>query len=339
MDKLKSVTLSHPEVTFSNLIEKAKIAREQSLDAINGSLGARKTKYIWLKGQSGGLDSLLVDMIVRIMCVKYGYSDDIHVSMNMPSHFNSSETKNSAYLSSQKNTYIVSGIEEIVSKIDQSLTNGIANANTANGIANINIEQSDFHKQNVQARTRAILLLQMKDLLVGANPDAFVAICNTGNLSEIKNGNFTLHGDAIGDIYLINDLYKTQIHQLASWMSSDDGQKYIKESCNFEDAELFDVLATTNKFKPSAELKENQNDSQICLNGDDYSLTDLILYNMPFFSKEELCDLIVLTHEFKNWTRANDFSGKTEEELAEMAYDKVLSRLKLSEFKNMTFPN
>ncbi len=344
-DKLQSIDLTNPEYTFHYLIEKARIAREESLNAINAALKTQKTKYIWLKGQSGGLDSLLVDIIARIMCAKYNF-DDKHISMNMPSQYNSADTKNSAAESSKKNIYIVTAISDIVQKINGALSHGMKNANRKDELQNINIENNDIHGQNVQARTRAALLLQAKDLLASQNPDSFVAICNTGNLSEKKNGNFTLHGDAIGDIYLIDELYKTQIHQLSSWMASEEGQKTIKEKYNFEDHDLFAVLSKTNKFKPSAELKTNQDDSQICLVGDDYSLTDLILHNMQFLPREKLCELLIETNEFTKWAgqtykntiERTGYKKEVALEMAFSAYDKVKYRLSLSEFKEMTFP-
>lgn len=66
---------------------------------------------------------------------------------------------------------------------------------------------------------------------------------NNGNKTEVAQGYATLYGDVNGSIAPIADLYKTQVFELAEYLSEKNG---------------FPTLARICKIKPSAELSKNQ---------------------------------------------------------------------------------
>jgi NAD+ synthase len=107
---------------------------------------------------------------------------------------------------------------------------------------------STLRKGNKMARERMSILYDLaayfKALVVG-----------TSNKSEIYLGYGTLHGDVACDINPVNDLYKTQIYQVAEYLG---------------------VPAEIIKRKPSAELWKGQTDEQEL--GFTYAAADEILY-------------------------------------------------------------
>lgn len=101
-------------------------------------------------------------------------------------------------------------------------------------------EMQGLADENIQSRLRGTLLYarsnQWNSLVI-----------NTSNKSEIAVGYSTLYGDSVGAISLLGDLYKTEVFQLA---------EYINKTYN----NLIPEAILTRE--PSAELRENQSDSQ-----------------------------------------------------------------------------
>jgi len=107
-------------------------------------------------------------------------------------------------------------------------------------------------EENIQARTRAVLLMGM------ANKLGFILL-NTSNKSEAAVGYGTLYGDMCGGISVLGDVYKTDVFGLAHYIN--------------RHMEIIPVNSITKP--PSAELRPDQKDSDSL---PDYDLLDQILF-------------------------------------------------------------
>ncbi|MCX7954747.1 MAG: NAD(+) synthase [Bacteroidales bacterium] len=125
-------------------------------------------------------------------------------------------------------------------------------------------ENFDTSEENLQARIRMIILMWF------SNKFGYTVI-NTSNKSEIATGYGTIYGDISGALSVIGDLYKTQVYELANYINSK--MKVIPSNI-------------INK-EPSAELKENQKDSDSL---PPYDILDKILHEVieNEKSKEEI---------------------------------------------------
>ena len=94
-------------------------------------------------------------------------------------------------------------------------------------------------KKNIQSRLRGAILY-------GRSNQTGAMVINTSNKSELAVGYSTLYGDSVGAVSLLGDLYKSQVYDLARHLVKTRGglpMAYIERP-------------------PSAELRENQQDSQ-----------------------------------------------------------------------------
>ncbi|MDZ7689996.1 MAG: NAD(+) synthase [Balneolaceae bacterium] len=93
-------------------------------------------------------------------------------------------------------------------------------------------------EENMQSRIRGLLLMAL------ANKYDYMLL-NTGNKSEMATGYCTLYGDMNGGLGTINDVYKTEIYDMARWLNE-----------SYYDDEVI-PLAVIEK-PPSAELRPDQ---------------------------------------------------------------------------------
>jgi len=107
-------------------------------------------------------------------------------------------------------------------------------------------------EENIQARTRAVLLMGM------ANKLGYILL-NTSNKSEAAVGYGTLYGDMCGGISVLGDVYKTDVFGLAHYIN--------------RHKEIIPLNSITKP--PSAELRPDQKDSDSL---PDYDLLDQILF-------------------------------------------------------------
>jgi len=107
-------------------------------------------------------------------------------------------------------------------------------------------------EENLQARTRAVLLMGM------ANKLGYILL-NTSNKSEAAVGYGTLYGDMCGGISVLGDVYKTDVFKLAHFIN--------------RNKEIIPINSITKP--PSAELRPDQKDSDSL---PDYDLLDQILF-------------------------------------------------------------
>ncbi len=118
----------------------------------------------------------------------------------------------------------------------------------------------DVTEENIQARTRAVLLMAVSNK-TGA------VLLNTSNKSETAVGYGTLYGDMCGGLAVLGDVYKTEVYRLARLINSE--------------REIIPLNSI--RKPPSAELRPGQKDSDSL---PEYPLLDQILFqyiemNMP----------------------------------------------------------
>lgn len=98
---------------------------------------------------------------------------------------------------------------------------------------------SGLADENIQSRLRGAILYAR------SNQTGSMVI-NTSNKSEIAVGYSTLYGDSVGAISMLGDLYKSQVYDLSRYLH----KEYKKLPLGYIER------------PPSAELRENQEDSQ-----------------------------------------------------------------------------
>jgi NAD+ synthase (glutamine-hydrolysing) len=122
----------------------------------------------------------------------------------------------------------------------------------------------DTTEENLQARIRGMILMAL------SNKHGYLVL-STGNKSELALGFCTLYGDMAGGLAVIGDVTKAQVKQL----------------CHFVNREKKIIPQSTIDKPPSAELRENQLDSDTL---PDYAIIDAVLqsYEEDFLLPEEI---------------------------------------------------
>jgi len=189
-------------------------------------------------GLSGGIDSALV----LVLAVQALGKENVRVLL-MPSRYSSDHSIDDA-LQLAKNLdiqYEIISIQPMVDSFEQSLSNVFANL------------RSDITEENIQARTRGILLMAISNKFGNI-------LLNTTNKSECAVGYGTLYGDMNGGLSVLGDVYKTDIFKMANWINRDH--------------EIIPI--NTIQKPPSAELRPDQKDSDSL---PDYDILDQILFD------------------------------------------------------------
>ncbi len=189
-------------------------------------------------GLSGGIDSALV----LVLAVEALGKENVRVLL-MPSRYSSDHSINDA-LQLARNLgiqYETIPIQPMVDSFEQSLSEVFA------GLA------SDVSEENIQARTRGILLMAI------SNKFGHILL-NTTNKSESAVGYGTLYGDMNGGLSVLGDVYKTDIFKMARWINRE--HEIIPENTILK--------------PPSAELRPDQKDTDSL---PDYDMLDQILFD------------------------------------------------------------
>jgi len=189
-------------------------------------------------GLSGGIDSALVS----VLAVEALGKENVRVLL-MPSRYSSDHSINDAlHLANNLDIqYENIPIQPMVDSFEQGLSDVFANL------------QSDITEENIQARTRGILLMAISNKFGNI-------LLNTTNKSECAVGYGTLYGDMNGGLSVLGDVYKTDIFKMANWINRD------REIIPFN----------TILKPPSAELRPDQKDSDSL---PDYDILDQILFD------------------------------------------------------------
>jgi NAD+ synthase (glutamine-hydrolysing) len=189
-------------------------------------------------GLSGGIDSALV----LVLAVEALGKENVRVLL-MPSRFSSDHSVNDA-LQLAENLgiqYETIPIQPMVDSFEQSLSEVFA------GLT------SDVAEENIQARTRGILLMAISNKFGNI-------LLNTTNKSECAVGYGTLYGDMNGGLSVLGDVYKTDVFKMARWINRN--QEIIPENSILK--------------PPSAELRPDQKDTDSL---PDYDMLDQILFD------------------------------------------------------------
>ena len=189
-------------------------------------------------GLSGGIDSALV----LVLAVEALGNENVCVLL-MPSRFSSDHSVNDALQLAQNLgiQYETIPIQPMVDSFEQSLSDVFAGLN------------SDVTEENIQARTRGILLMAISNKFGNI-------LLNTTNKSECAVGYGTLYGDMNGGLSVLGDVYKTDIFKMARWINRE--REIIPENTILK--------------PPSAELRPDQKDTDSL---PDYDKLDQILFD------------------------------------------------------------
>ena len=125
--------------------------------------------------------------------------------------------------------------------------------------------------ENVQSRVRGILLMGFSNASSGL-------VLATGNKSEMATGYTTLYGDMCGALFVIGDVVKTRVFELARWMNAN------YQECGFDKPPIPDGSITK---PPSAELRPNQIDQDTL---PEYEILDEIVQR--YIEEEQSADQI-----------------------------------------------
>ncbi|MFA5326417.1 MAG: NAD+ synthase [Prolixibacteraceae bacterium] len=188
-------------------------------------------------GLSGGIDSALV----LVLAVRALGKENVRVLL-MPSRYSSDHSIDDARQLAEilDIQYEIIPIQPMVDRFEQSLAGTFANL------------QSDITEENIQARTRGILLMAISNKFGNI-------LLNTTNKSECAVGYGTLYGDMNGGLSVLGDVYKTDIFRMAKWINRNG-----------------EIIPENTILKPpSAELRPDQKDSDSL---PDYDVLDRILF-------------------------------------------------------------
>lgn len=193
-----------------------------------GSIEKGNFRYAYI-GLSGGIDSA----VVAALAVEALGPDKV-IGVTMPSRYNSAETRSDAEILAHnlgirfKTLPIESQLQACLDAFatDQDLVEA------PEGVA----------EQNIQAR------LRMLDLMYYANKTQGIVL-NTGNKTELALDNCTIYGDMVGGFSVLGDVDKDRVYALSRFINLRAGRELIP-------------LSTIERV-PSAELKDNQRDSEV----------------------------------------------------------------------------
>lgn len=180
--------------------------------------GLRKATF----GLSGGIDSAVV---AALAAEALGPQNVLAVLL--PSQYTSPESIRDAEqlarnLGVEHTTIPITPVTEAFGQSLHPLFDGLA---------------PDTTEENLQARTRAVILMAISNKLG-------YALLNTSNKSEIYVGYSTMYGDSCGAVSVLGDIFKTEVYALA---------RYINRNEQIIPQYIIDR-------PPSAELREGQKD-------------------------------------------------------------------------------
>lgn len=227
---------------------------------------------------SGGMDSAIVLTILRLALQKGQYLEAVY----MPSIFSSPLSYN---LSLKLTQSLGVPLYNLPIKFLHSTAKNVFGQTFSEKFEGITDE-------NIQSRLRGTLLYTRSNQINSM-------VVNTSNKSELAVGYSTQYGDSVGAISLLGDLYKSQVFTLA---------KYINRK--FKNVIPEEIISRP----PTAELRENQQDSQSL---PEYDILDSIL------------ESVLSNRHTKSELLQKDFK---EEDV-----DKVLNLYRKSEFKRFQF--
>lgn len=130
-------------------------------------------------------------------------------------------------------------------------------------------KQTNLANGNIQARLRMIYLYNLASIHKGI-------VIDTDNLTEHNLGYFTIHGDQ-GDVNPIGDLWKTQVFELAEYISDRYKVQTLYDGTNDNpNVNKYKAIEESLKLKPTAGLGITNNDLEE-IGAESYEQVDGIL--------------------------------------------------------------
>jgi len=210
----------------------------EGLDAIYNAMALGLRDYVRKNGfpgivigLSGGIDSALSAAVA----VDALGPDNVHAVM-MPSPYTSRESLEDAEEAAKLMgiRYDTVGIEPAMKAFEAMLQPIFAG------------RAADTTEENIQARTRGILLMAISNKFGSM-------LLTTGNKSEMAVGYATLYGDMSGGYSVLKDVYKTDVFRLSHWRN-----QHMPEGGLGPAGRVIPERIITKP--PSAELKPDQKD-------------------------------------------------------------------------------
>jgi NAD+ synthase len=223
-----------------------------------------------LLGMSGGIDSALVATIA----VDALGADNVRCVM-LPSEYTSRESLEDAEACARALgvRYDYVPIAEGRAAITNTLTPLFAGTTP------------DITEENIQSRLRGLLLMSLSNKFGEM-------LLTTGNKSEVAVGYATIYGDMAGGYNPIKDLYKTRVFETCRWRNANQ-----RDWMAGPGGEVIPDRIITKP--PSAELREDQNDSDSL---PDYPVLDAIL-TMLVDDEASVADCIAAGYAREDVTR------------------------------------
>lgn len=183
-------------------------------------------------GVSGGLDGA----VVAVAAARALRGENVLTAF-LPTRFSSQASRDDAAALGRNlgTDHHVISIDEAYGALRSAVQDGMAGSPAWPGFVD---GATSVAEQNIQARLRGTTLMAIANATGGI-------VLNTGNLSEVRTGYFTLYGDGIGAVAPLGQLYKTEVQELAAWIN--------------RESEV--IPAFTVSRPPSAELADGQEDS------------------------------------------------------------------------------
>lgn len=176
-------------------------------------------------GESGGIDSA----VVTALAVEALGPDNVQ-AITMPSQYSSTGSVNDSHMLCQN-----LGVSLTIISIEETYKTFLESFNDRTERATPGVTE-----ENIQARIRGMMLMAYSNRYGHL-------VLSTGNKSELSVGYCTIHGDMVGGMAPISDLYKTEVYEVARYINQSKGTQIIPQT-------IIDK-------EPSAELSPDQKDS------------------------------------------------------------------------------
>ncbi|MBU0764231.1 MAG: NAD(+) synthase [Bacteroidetes bacterium] len=177
-----------------------KSATENIRKELENYIGKYSIKSLVL-GLSGGIDSTLCAVLARPVCTKLGVpliGRSITIETNKPDEIQRSIAAGASFCTDFREVDLTALYKSAASAIEELPLEDMTEKNTR------------IRFGNIKARIRMIYLYNLAQKHRGM-------VLSTDNYTEYLLGFWTLHGD-VGDYGMIQNLWKTEIYELAAWL-------------------------------------------------------------------------------------------------------------------------